>query len=259
MKGSCVYGAGCRYEHVKPKINNKEACSSSSTSSSVSVTPSASVSATNINNNNKCEQGLQQLSVSPYSNSNMLILSKKKSSNENELNSSASNEEISNNSNGSKSYFEALTGAKLPLNNNPYSEFDPFDESTANQQVMLDQYSMLCPFFEKDASCPFGLECQYLHGEVCDLCGTPCLHPFNEELREQHKKECTKQIEADMEEAFATQRSQEKQCGICMEIVWEKEKSEQCFGLLENCNHIFCLQCIRKWRASKTYENKIVK
>jgi E3 ubiquitin-protein ligase makorin len=78
-------------------------------------------------------------------------------------------------------------------------------------------------------------------------------------LRQQHKQECTKQIEADMEEAFATQRSQDKQCGICMEIVWEKDKTDQCFGVLENCNHVFCLACIRKWRQSKTYENKIVK
>lgn len=28
---------------------------------------------------------------------------------------------------------------------------------------------------------------------------------------------------------------------------------------VENCDHIFCLECIRKWRASSNYENKVVK
>jgi hypothetical protein len=178
----------------------------------------------------------------------MLILSKHQNKQLNELYSSTSNEEISN----SKSYFEALTGDKLVTN----TEFDPFDETT-HQQV--DLATQLCPYFEKEATCPFGFECQYIHGELCEMCCTPCLHPSNLEQRELHKQECMKQIENDMEEAFATQRSQEKPCGICMEIVWEKEKTEQCFGILENCNHVFCLACIRKWRASKTCENKIVK
>ncbi len=63
-----------------------------------------------------------------------------------------------------------------------------------------------------------------------------------------------------MEEAFAIQRSSEKCCGICMEVVWQKEHDvDKRFGILENCNHVFCLECIRKWRASKSYENKIVK
>ena len=233
LKGSCAYGTGCRYEHVKPKLNNKE------------ISSSSSIGATN----NIFDK---QLSQSPV-NSNMLILSK----NTNTLENSASNEEISknnSNNNNNKSYFEALTGDKINLN----TEYDPFDESK-NQPIDVDRISQLCPFFEKDASCPFGTECQYVHGEICEICNLPCLHPSNEELRQQHKQECTKQIEADMEEAFATQRSQDKQCGICMEIVWEKDKTDQCFGVLENCNHVFCLACIRKWRQSKTYENKIVK
>ena len=230
LKGICAYGSSCRYEHVKPsKGNSKESSSAASSSTN-------------------CEN----------QSSNMLILRKTKN---NSLENSASNEEISTTSTNdadktSKSYFEALTGDKLSNLNS--IEYDPFDESS-NRPIDLDKISQLCPLFEKDGSCPFGPECQYVHGEICDLCGTPCLHPFNEELREQHKQECTKQIEADMEEAFATQRSQDKQCGICMEIVWEKDKTDQCFGVLENCNHVFCLACIRKWRQSKTCENKIVK
>jgi len=92
------------------------------------------------------------------------------------------------------------------------------------------------------------------------MCNLACLHPSDEKQREEHQQECMKLVEQDMEEAFATQRSIDKMCGICMEIVWEKENNpDKRFGILENCNHVFCLQCIRKWRASKSYENKIVK
>jgi len=41
-------------------------------------------------------------------------------------------------------------------------------------------------------------------------------------------------------------RSADKECGICLERVIAK--GEQ-FGLLDACDHIFCLKCIREWRA----------
>lgn len=60
--------------------------------------------------------------------------------------------------------------------------------------------------------------------------------------------------------SFATQRSQEKVCGVCMEVVWQKEPAtERRFGILSSCNHIFCLQCIRKWRANKQFENDTIR
>ena len=67
-------------------------------------------------------------------------------------------------------------------------------------------------------------------------------------------------IEDDMELSFAIARSKDKSCGICMETVLEKmPKYEQKFGVLSNCNHVFCLSCIRKWRQAKQFENKIVR
>ncbi len=71
-------------------------------------------------------------------------------------------------------------------------------------------------------------------------------------------KECLKKHEADCEEAFAIQRSQDKKCGICLETVWDREGDKR-FGMLENCDHIFCLECIRTWRSSSNYEHKVVK
>jgi E3 ubiquitin-protein ligase makorin len=104
----------------------------------------------------------------------------------------------------------------------------------------------------------------------------PALHPTNEKQRDEHRlvnsslvlliekvlniflQECLRKHEADCEEAFATQRSQDKKCGVCLETVWDRDGDKR-FGILENCDHIFCLECIRKWRASSNYDNKVVK
>lgn len=70
---------------------------------------------------------------------------------------------------------------------------------------------------------------------------------------------CVKQHEADMELSFAIQRSKEKSCGVCFETIMEKDSREQRFGILPNCNHCFCLSCIRKWRQAKQFDNKIIR
>jgi len=44
------------------------------------------------------------------------------------------------------------------------------------------------------------------------------------------------------------------ECAICLEFVREKN---EIFGLLENCEHVFCLSCIRDWRA--TFDKKTAK
>ena len=63
-----------------------------------------------------------------------------------------------------------------------------------------------------------------------------------------------------MELSFAVARSKDLTCGICMEVVYQKTvSSERRFGLLSNCNHVFCLTCIRKWRAAKQFERQTVR
>ncbi|CAF1024484.1 unnamed protein product [Adineta steineri] len=119
----------------------------------------------------------------------------------------------------------------------------------------------LCPCAEKDGYCEeleAGRHCPYMHFDKCDLCELLVLDPTNEKQREQHRLECLEKHEADCEEAFAAQRSQDKKCGICLETVWDRDGDKR-FGLLENCDHIFCLECIRKWRSSASYEYKVVK
>ncbi|CAF0857297.1 unnamed protein product [Rotaria sordida] len=164
------------------------------------------------------------------------------------------------------------------LNNNQSQPFTNIDneESINNEKLSCDEsisveendvYSpnftlqSLCPYAEKDGYCEAsetGRYCPYIHGDLCDLCEMPVLHPINEKQREQHRVECLRKHEADCEEAFAIQRSQDKKCGVCLETVWDRDGDKR-FGILENCDHIFCLECIRKWRSSSNYEHKIVK
>merc|ERR1712071_227832 len=66
--------------------------------------------------------------------------------------------------------------------------------------------------------------------------------------------------QADMERSFAIARSKEKCCGICMETIWDKiPAAKQRFGILPNCSHCFCLDCIRTWRQEKQFDNKIIR
>ncbi|XP_022914794.1 probable E3 ubiquitin-protein ligase makorin-1 isoform X2 [Onthophagus taurus] len=118
----------------------------------------------------------------------------------------------------------------------------------------------LCPYAERDGLCKYPPgECTYLHGMLCELCSRAALHPYNEEQRKQHTQECIKQHERDMELSFAIARSKEKICGICFETIMQKTAVEQRFGILPNCNHCFCLTCIRRWRQAKQFENKIIR
>ncbi|XP_077408950.1 makorin, ring finger protein, 4 isoform X2 [Vanacampus margaritifer] len=49
-------------------------------------------------------------------------------------------------------------------------------------------------------------------------------------------------------------------CGICMDKVYEKmDHRNQVFGILPNCSHAFCLQCIMTWRKTRDLGPDVVK
>ncbi|XP_018425994.1 PREDICTED: E3 ubiquitin-protein ligase makorin-1 isoform X1 [Nanorana parkeri] len=117
----------------------------------------------------------------------------------------------------------------------------------------------LCPYAAV-GECRYGENCVYLHGDPCDMCGLQVLHPTDMSQRSEHIKSCIEAHEKDMELSFAIQRSKDIVCGICMEVVYEKTNlSERRFGILSNCNHSYCLKCIRRWRSAKQFESKIIK
>uniref|UniRef100_A0A8C9GDU8 RING-type E3 ubiquitin transferase n=1 Tax=Piliocolobus tephrosceles TaxID=591936 RepID=A0A8C9GDU8_9PRIM len=120
-------------------------------------------------------------------------------------------------------------------------------EESEKEQTTVETKKQLCPYAAV-GECRYGENCVYLHGDSCDMCGLQVLHPMDAA----HEK--------DMELSFAVQHSKDMVCGICMEVVYEKANpSERRFGILSNCNHTYCLKCIRKWRSAKQFESKIIK
>lgn len=92
---------------------------------------------------------------------------------------------------------------------------------------------------------------------LCEFCNQPCLDSKDLEQQRQHREDCIKDHEREMELSFAVQRSQDKCCGICMETIIDKEPiTTRRFGILEGCVHTFCLDCIRRWRGSKQFDSK---
>ena len=130
---------------------------------------------------------------------------------------------------------------------------------TEREQIAVGRGQQLC----RDAAmgqCFRGESCMYIQGEICDMCGLQVLHPVDAVQRADHTKACIEAHEKDMELSFAVQRSMDKVCGICMEVVYEKVNPSDCrFGILSNCNHTYCLKCIRRWRTDKQFGNRIVK
>jgi Zinc finger, C3HC4 type (RING finger) len=61
-----------------------------------------------------------------------------------------------------------------------------------------------------------------------------------------------------MELSFGAACSEDKLCGICFETII-KPVGKSSFGILPNCNHCFCLKCIRTWRRAEQFENNITR
>jgi E3 ubiquitin-protein ligase makorin len=123
---------------------------------------------------------------------------------------------------------------------------------------------ILCPYHMM-GTCYMDSNCKMIHGDVCQLCNVNALHPTNQQQREEHKKECVQKHEMECNASFeyaseikAKEDSVDKQCGICMDTVLEKEnKRERQFGLLSSCSHVFCFECILQWRRSTTFDNSV--
>ncbi|KAF5927206.1 hypothetical protein HPG69_017681 [Diceros bicornis minor] len=130
---------------------------------------------------------------------------------------------------------------------------------TEREQIAVGTGEQLC----RDAimgQCFRGERCMYVHGDICDMCGLQVLHPVDAVQREEHVRACIEAHEKDMELSFAVQRSLDKVCGICMEVVYDRANpSDRRFGILSNCNHAYCLKCIRRWRSAKHFGSRLVK
>ncbi|KZV18924.1 zinc finger CCCH domain-containing protein 69 [Dorcoceras hygrometricum] len=104
----------------------------------------------------------------------------------------------------------------------------------------------ICSFAAAGA-CPRGNKCPHIHGDTCPTCAKQCLHPYRPQEREEHMKTCEK-MQKHLE---ALRHSQEIECSVCLERVLSKPvAAERKFGILSECDHPFCISCIRNWRGS---------
>ncbi|RWW87022.1 hypothetical protein BHE74_00004172 [Ensete ventricosum] len=121
-------------------------------------------------------------------------------------------------------------------------EYNP--EPSTSVDVPADQ--PICSF-AASGKCPRGDRCPHIHGDLCSICGKHCLHPFRPDEREEHIKMCHK----NNKHLEALKCSQEIECSVCLERVLSKPTAaERKFGLLSECDHPFCISCIRNWRSN---------
>ncbi len=86
--------------------------------------------------------------------------------------------------------------------------------------------------------------CEDYHGELCRACGRwEMMRGLDEAGVQEHEARCLSRLLL----LSRVEQSRYETCGICLEAPAEKGSQ---FGLLESCAHVFCLECIRSWRAN---------
>ncbi|WOL19475.1 hypothetical protein Cni_G28273 [Canna indica] len=120
------------------------------------------------------------------------------------------------------------------------------DEIGSYPAYVTDADRPICSFAAA-GNCPHGERCPHIHGDLCSICGKHCLHPFRPDEREDHIKMCQK----NNKHLESLKFSQEIECSVCLDRVLSKSKpAERKFGLLSECDHPFCISCIRNWRSN---------
>ncbi|GFR89912.1 E3 ubiquitin-protein ligase makorin-1 [Elysia marginata] len=121
---------------------------------------------------------------------------------------------------------------------------------------LVTEHTPLCPYHV--VGWCYDEKCSSVHGDICDGCGLRQLHPVNKTQRRQHKLDCSKDKNEEFRTAALIVASADKECGICRENVILKTTDDQddenarYFGILENCPHSFCFNCINKWMSRRS-------
>lgn len=114
----------------------------------------------------------------------------------------------------------------------------------STRDVKPESSRSLCSFGSA-SKCPHGDKCSSVHGDLCPTCGKHCLHPFRPDEREEHLRSC----EQNQKHLEALKRSEEIECSVCLDRVLSKPTpAERKFAVLPECDHPFCISCIRNWR-----------
>ncbi|KAH9839855.1 uncharacterized protein C8Q71DRAFT_744529 [Rhodofomes roseus] len=119
----------------------------------------------------------------------------------------------------------------------------------------------ICLYYNTPRGCYAGDKCKFLHGEAERLTpydkNKPCHYYAKGYCR--HGVDCWfKHVDPNPPNATAStstsqpaEEAEELVCCICYEKLVT-------FGLLEGCSHVFCVGCIREWRASYGKSEEVV-
>ena len=84
------------------------------------------------------------------------------------------------------SYVEAAAGFQPAQYNGGYDYPSPYENYDIPLQPAVALTGELCPYMA-NGDCPYGDNCQYVHGDICDMCQCAVLSPFDPEQRQQHE------------------------------------------------------------------------
>lgn len=271
LANQCLYGLDCKFRHVEPSIGSTSTATnlSSLSSSSSSTAPSAKTSSTT---NTYNDPTTSNTSTIPYSTNYW---------------------PQSDNNNQQYYDYSSVDQASYITQGDHYDNYQAEDDHQPSFGQLSYRFSSSLPALptssnhfasatNQNISSEPLIHQQQLHRNnnhyhhrsighinvvssdllllICDLCSRPCLEPHDLDQQRQHREECLREHEREMELSFAIQRSKDKVCGICMDVVLEKKPvTSSRFGILEKCSHIFCLDCIRKWRGTKQFETRTIR
>lgn len=210
QKGVCAYGSRCRYEHVKASKGNSSASSSS-------TNPYQALGSDSVSPGHDTRTALGGVSPIQGTPSDLYALCR-----------------------------PFIPPAK-PAWNEDFGHHDPLDDRDIGEPSIIRPADRPMCSFVAVGNCPRGEKCPHIHGNLCPTCGKHCLHPFRPEEREEHLNTCEKK----QKQLDALKHSQEIECSVCLErVLLKPTAAERKFGLLSECDHPFCISCIRNWRGS---------
>ncbi|OUM69382.1 hypothetical protein PIROE2DRAFT_2681, partial [Piromyces sp. E2] len=139
--------------------------------------------------------------------------------------------------------------------NNPY-----YNENHTTSSNSLDpsgRINEIC-IANINNKCKFGDRCRFVHGTPCLLCQQNVYNPSDDmsSQMKEHSKECPA-IKSNIKNVNDEKESEEKEveqnytCTICLENIVPPMK----FGVLCNCSHYFCYECIKIWRNSQDFSD----
>ncbi|GLD94359.1 hypothetical protein PINS_up002970 [Pythium insidiosum] len=141
---------------------------------------------------------------------------------------------------GAPGEFDMATAAAEPAGQTPkkmsYAEIaskylDPKDDAQYSEQVEA-----------RRKPCVFYLQGLCRYGDKC----------FNSHEQDSAAASLEEQVLVEREIEY----SKDLECGICLEKVLSKGER---FGVLSNCDHAFCLSCVRNWRANEDMPKQTVR